>query len=547
MAEAPATWPERFVGDEALLNRVSTQCRLQLPSSCAANVSPRAALSAALATEDPTERDHSLAALQTCKAFPPGFIASLRAYWSSECAETVAVKALGSPLPDTMRARLHALRFVARLKRFDQQVGTPPPRITVAVVDDYAERRARPWLDPRVEFLERQQTSVAQFAPNSDAEALALFSLAQSWLSLLSAPTVLPSGGSVDRKVLRDYDLRTRLYGNLERLRSAPTESARRIIERALRALASSGSLRPLDPWIGAAIERTGPNRRFRSPYSNVLLPRLALRAPPGEVERLLEALPPPWLDDLLETGLVDFGTLDATALESLLMQGLSRKVRRRLAQAAQATTPPPGPNPQKALWVLARHHVRAGLLSHERQQFVYARERLTQLSRLAATASEPIGDEARFYRSLTDALETGPAHLADWSAPLTRPFDTRSLVRLASAADLQATLRGLALANAAMLNGFAGTLPAVEASYEQLLRAQRQMSAPFFQACIEAQLDGLRDTGPWGSRCRAFETAVAANPERRAELVQRFGACPAWAWNQQRTLDARKEVCKKQ
>ncbi len=565
--DAEPRWPELLAASPAVVAAEQPSCRAAARNRQCTTNEPLAALASALTQVEPKARDRALSNIATCDGLPPGLVNVLRAQLWPACGERLAERALSEQTPPAVHALLVAASYAARQHRFRLALlARDPPLITASEAESYLTRRLEPWLQPRVKWLREQQRLLDGFADHSAAQALALWSLSESWVSLGTSTWVRPR--RLGQAVRTSYDLRQGFYSNVEPTRQQLKTEATPLVLRAFDAVSARGSLRA--GGSGAALESSiryiWPKKLVASPpLALVLRPRLDLPRSESPLQTLLARLPPHYVAWLWAAGTLSFDSLDAQSTELLLEQGLSPGTRRLLARRLRLAQASGDAQTESWLrWARVRFRVRLGLLSHDRRQFEWALSDLARLRSLHAhhkqQRQQVLWDEAtwgelRLAEALCAALVAGPKDLLEWSerwasqapiepreAPID-PLDTAQLHRLAEDRSISTFLRGLSSASAASLDGASARgIPSLKAVYRLLETAADDVKSDVYWACIDSQRVGLRDT--WGMpelpRCEQMKFELAQHPDQESKLIGKYGRCPLWHWNYQRELDAR-------
>lgn len=526
---AASTWPDKEYGDPELLQPMDRACSRVAAGSCALNGKDRQrlaeALASALETASPLQRDHALAAQQTCELYPNGLIAVLRADLWSECAEPIAAAALAGEIPEDRRAVLEALRFAARVERLRPRFRTAPRKITSGNVEQYP-RQLESWLHESSEWLQAQETAVTGFTPATYPRAVASWALARAWLELLASPRIKLPTEALSREVAESDSSREQLRAAIDRLSAESSQRTRQAAFEALRELGVSGVVRStrIDEWLDDAVVQALP---IRSPYLGLLLPPVRLPRTPTARERAFAALPSYYSAWLIESEPLD--QLTTGEVEALLFRGLAPELRARVLsrlvvqpQDSQAAAPLPEELRTTLIWALERSYVRSGVLSHEGSSFVYAASWFEQVpnGRLPENARE----ERTWLTALTAALRSGPQR-----APLWEKGNVAFAWDVLLSDDVQHALQpqwaALARANAAQLAFVSrGKKPTIavgallhSASTPELTATQR--------LCIAAVYERWRDAwaAPGGEGCTHFMREHDPRP--------RCDDCRPWAW----------------
>ncbi len=562
-ARVQARWPSLDAEPKGLLAPTPSSCPTSTrtaPVVGASEMSVRgdskdiiSKLGAALARQAPAERDVALLALVGDWPLSRGVLDALRADLWSECADSITDAALAAESVGTDPGLLQALRFAGRVNRFGVALGGESERISPSAVQTYRRQVLEPWLAPRVAWLRTQSRLAGEFT-EAYPRALAAWAVAQAWARLFHAPVARASGAGGD--VLRDYELRTRLYSDVRDALSTTLPEARRDLLRALHAISVTGALHSehVRPWLADGLALFDDGKLGRSPLSQLILPHLELREPPRPLDVVIEVLPPHYWARMIEAGIAEPSAMGALELESVVMSGFAPELRRAITD--HITSLPVtarvalSENEQRWVWALARHYLRAGLMSHESAQFEFAAHWFSLLSATEPSAwLEAHLPSLHFQRLLVDALAKGPRNAAEWGTG-TASLPLQELTVWASREDVASGVRAFAAADAAVLSSVG---PLDVQGVKQLSHLVRQSTSlddgrPF-SSCIAEIGRSLSDTwsgpieGP-AARCEQYrETLRRAGTSLRSPTVvkraldMRMAPCPAWAWSEQRVV----------
>jgi len=402
---APASQPTPAAPPSAAPAPAACLAFSEHAQGCRADAAPLELLVEALRLEAELERDQALAALQTCDAFGPGVVLTLRAELAPPVCGDVLVgeslpPGLDSELGETLTASVHA----AHLNRLVIQAPRLEPPFSKQQFADFSKTVLEDWVVTQARAIYEIAKSGSKLRGYARGVVAVEAGLADMRFVSVVRDVPLPE------ELSQDAELRDAYYAELDVALGPWKERGRDAALVGLKELAAVGVLN--HPRV------TRARRLLSELYGGRRIDRLdglILPGPPavasGVTQGLASLLPTP----LVAYVLPDLDASEPAVLALLLRHGLPRAIRADLESRALSA---------ETNFALAWGLVRFGQMYWSSADFIAA---VAALGR----APSPLTPEAELLRSVALALQAGPRDAVEMMARGSQPLAESSLAPL--------------------------------------------------------------------------------------------------------------------